>query len=119
MLLRSTRWVIATIVALTTLAVGCARPETRSHLTRQRLPVTEDRTVVHAFDTDIEARLLDRLQLDHFLRDRDIQLRVVDGSVSVTGEVWTPLEKARVSELIRGVPGVVDVDNELDVNPPH
>jgi osmotically-inducible protein OsmY len=74
---------------------------------------------VHAFDTDIEARLLDRLQLDHFLRERDIQLHVVDGTVSVSGEVWTPLEKARVSELIRGVPGVVEVANELDVHPPQ
>ena len=119
MLLRSARWVIAIIIALTTLAVGCTRPEPRSHLTRQRQLITEDRTVVHAFDTDIEARLLDRLQLDNFLRDRDIQLRVVDGSVNVTGEVWTPLEKARVSELIRGVPGVVDVANELDIHPPQ
>jgi osmotically-inducible protein OsmY len=119
MLLRSTRWVIAVIVALTTLAVGCARPEPRSPLTRQRQLLTEDRTVVHAFDTDIEARLLDRLQLDNFLRERDIQLHVVDGTVSVSGEVWTPLEKARVSELIRGVPGVVEVANELDIHPPQ
>jgi osmotically-inducible protein OsmY len=86
---------------------------------QQRHLITEDRTVVHAFDTDIEARLLDRLQLDYFLRNRDIQLRVVDGTVSVSGEVWTPLEKARVSEIIRAVPGVVDVANELDIHPPH
>jgi osmotically-inducible protein OsmY len=119
MRVRSTRWAIAVIIALTTLAVGCARPEARSYLSQQRHLITEDRTVVHAFDTDIEARLLDRLQLDHFLRNRDIQLRVVDGTVSVSGEVWTPLEKARVSEIIRAVPGVVDVANELDIHPPQ
>ena len=74
---------------------------------------------MHAFDTDITVRLLDRLELDHFLRERDIHLQVVDGTVNVTGEVWTPLEKARVSEMIRGVAGVVEVDNELDIHPPR
>lgn len=75
--------------------------------------------MVHAFDTDIEARLLDRLELDNFLRDRDIRLHVIDGAVSVTGEVWTPLEKARVTELVHGVAGVIDVTNELIVHPPQ
>lgn len=119
MRLRSTRWAVAVLVALTTLAVGCARPTRQSQLPHGRVLLTEDRSVVHAFDTDIEARLLDRLELDNFLRDRDIRLHVVDGAVNITGEVWTPLEKARVSELVRGVAGVVDVSNELVVHSPR
>ena len=119
MLLRSTRWAIAVLVALTTLAVGCARPPRPSELAHGRVLLTEDRSVVHAFDTDIETRLIDRLELDNFLRDRDIHLQVIDGTVSVTGQVWTPLEKARVSELVRGVAGVIDVSNELVVHPPR
>jgi osmotically-inducible protein OsmY len=117
--LRSTRWVIAFLIALTTLAVGCARPQRASQLPHGRVLLTEDRSVVHAFDTDIETRLIDRLELDNFLRDRDIRLHVIDGTVSVTGEVWTPLEKARVSELVRGIAGVIDVSNELVVQPPR
>jgi osmotically-inducible protein OsmY len=119
MRLRSTRWAIAVLVALTTLAVGCARPQRASELPQGRVLLTEDRSVVHAFDTDIETRLIDRLELDNFLRDRDIKLHVIDGTVSVSGEVWTPLEKARVSELVRGVAGVIDVANELVVHPPQ
>ena len=41
------------------------------------------------------------------------------GLVSITGEVWTPLEKQRVGDLIRNVAGVIDVSNELDVVPPQ
>jgi hypothetical protein len=119
MVVRSTRWIVAAIVALTAIAVGCSRPHPQPRTTRSHVPITQDRSVVHAFDTDIEVRLLDRLELDHFLRDRDIHLQVVDGTVSVTGEVWTPLEKARVSELVRGVPGVIDVANQLEIRPPR
>lgn len=119
MLLRSTRWVIAVLIALTTLAVGCARPQRPSELQHGRVLLTEDRSVVHAFDTDIETRLIDRLELDNFLCERDIRLHVIDGTVSVTGEVWTPLEKARVSEIVRGVAGVIDVANDLVVHPPQ
>lgn len=119
MRLRSTRWAIALLVALTTLAVGCSGPQRKSQLPHGRVLLTEDRSVVHAFDVDIEARLIDRLELDNFLRNRDIQLHVVDGAVSITGEVWTPLEKARVSELVRGVAGVVDVSNELVIHSPR
>lgn len=120
MLLRSTRWIVAAIVALTTIAVGCARPPRNAeHLVAdRRVPITEDTSLVHAFDTQMEVRLIDRLELDRLLRDRNIHLRVVDGAVSVTGEVWTPLEKARVSELLHGIAGVTDVANDLDVRPP-
>ena len=106
-------------------SVGCDRGDDRRsrisahQLAADRAPIVEDQSLVHAFDTQVELRLLDRLQLDNFLRERNIRLHVTDGEVSVTGEVWTSLEKERVSELIRGVPGVVDVANELDIRPPR
>jgi osmotically-inducible protein OsmY len=86
---------------------------------RERGALNQDQSVVHAFDTRVELRLLDRIELDNFLRDRDIRLRVDDGLVTITGEVWSTLERERVSELIRGVPGVIDVANELAVRPPE
>jgi osmotically-inducible protein OsmY len=118
MLERTTRWLVAVSIASAMTAVGCSRAPAPERVARDRVPIVEDQSVVHAFDTRMEVRLLDRLELDNFLRDRDIRLRVVGGSVSITGEVWTPLEKERVAELIRGVPGVIDVHNELAVRPP-
>jgi osmotically-inducible protein OsmY len=118
MLERTIRWLVAVSIASAMTAVGCSRAGAPERVSEERVPITEDDTVVHAFDTRMELRLFDRLELDNFLRDRDIRLHVIDGSVSVTGVVWTPLEKERVSELIRSVPGVVDVHNELVVRPP-
>ena len=61
-------------------------------------PSCADDSLVQAFDTRLEVRLVDRLELDNFLRDRDIQVEVVDGVVDLTGQVWTPLEKQRAED---------------------
>lgn len=98
--------------------IGCARPPTEP-IERGRTPIVADASLVHAFDTDVEMRVVDRLELDNYLRDRDIQIEVIDGVLCVTGEVWTPLEKQRVGELIRNVAGMVDVVNELDIRSPR
>lgn len=86
---------------------------------RYRDPIVADDSLVDAFDTRLEVRLLDRLERDNLLRDRDIRIEVANGVVSVTGEVWTPLEKRRVSDLVRHVAEVVDVANRLEVRPPE
>lgn len=96
--------------------IGCQRPSTAEGSRPARHPVVVD--VTHAFDTHLELRLIDRLELDSFLRDRDIQVAADDGVVYVTGEVWTPLEKRRVGDLLRHVAGVIDVANQLEVRPP-
>jgi osmotically-inducible protein OsmY len=121
MLERTTRWLVAASIAMAMTAVGCTRPAQQASSARDRgpVPIVEDQSIVHAFDTQIEERMLDRIQLDNFLRDRDIRLEVIDGLVSITGEVWTPLERERVSALIRSIPGVIDVHNELAVRPPR
>ena len=114
---RATRWIIAALFGLAMTAVDCARTPPRHTLRAQETPVASD-LVVHAFETQMETRLIDRLELDNFLRDRDIHVEFIDGTVNLTGAVWTPLEKERASELIRSVPGVIDVANELDIQPP-
>ena len=83
-----------------------------------RQPIIADDSLTHAFDTRFEVRLIDRLELDSFLRDRDIHVYVDDGVVYVTGEVSTPLEKRRVSTLLRHFAGAIDVANQLEVRPP-
>lgn len=112
------RWVAATLLVAAIGNTACGKAPTRRPHQQMRAPIVEDDSLVHAFDTHIETRLIDRLQLDNFLRHRAIHLEVIDGDVLVTGEVWTSLEKERVTELLRAVPGVVDVSNELYVRPP-
>jgi osmotically-inducible protein OsmY len=100
---RATRWVIAALIAPL----------------QGRQPIVADESLVNAFDTRLETRLIDRLELDNFLRDRDIHVEVVDGVVNITGEVRTPLEKQRAADLVRHVAGVIDVANHLDVRSPE
>ena len=119
MWIRGTRWIIAALVGSAMTTVGCARPLDADEPGPVRQPIVADDSLVQAFDTRLEMRVFDRLDLDAFLRDRDIYIEVIDGIVHVTGEVWTPLEKQRVSEIVRHVAGVIDVANDLVVDPPE
>lgn len=119
MLTRVMRWAVAAACGAAISSVGCSPPRPLPQEPLARRPVVADDSVAHALDTSLEARLIDRLELDHFLRDREIRVQVVDGVVAVTGEVWTPLEKERVGELVRQVAGVIDVSNELVVHSPR
>ena len=119
MVTRVLRWTVAAAVGSAFSAVGCSpRPDPPQKWADQR-PVLADDSVIHALDTSLETRLVDRLELDNFLRERDIRVRVADGVVEITGEVWTPLEKERVGELVRHVAGVIDVSNGLAVRSPQ
>ena len=115
---RATRWVVAALIGSAMTTIGCGRPTVAHEPRVSRQPIIADESLTHAFDTRLEMRLVDRLELDNFLRDRDIQLDVVDGVVNITGEVWTPLEKQRVSNLVRHIAGGLDVANRLAVRPP-
>lgn len=118
MWIRATRWAIAALIGSAMTAIGCARTVSPDETVRVRQPVVADESLVQAFDTRLETRLIDRIELDTFLRERDIHVEVADGIVNITGEVWTPLEKQRVGDLVRQVAGVIDVANDLDVRPP-
>ena len=117
--MRATRWVVAALIGSAMTTIGCARATEADEPSRTRHPVVADDSLVHAFDTQLETRLVDRLELDAFLRERNIQIEVVDGVVNISGDVWTALERQRVGDLIRNVAGVVEVDNDLVVRPPE
>ena len=119
MWMRAARWGIAALIGSAMTTIGCARPIETVERPVSRQPIVADDSLVHAFDTRLEVRLIDRIELDAFLRERDIYVEVVDGVVNLTGEVWTPLEKQRVSDLVRNVAGVIDVANDLVVRPPE
>jgi osmotically-inducible protein OsmY len=115
---RTTRWAVAALVGAAMATIGCA-PGRDMQQVRPRPPVVADSSLVNAFDTSVEMRVVDRIELDRFLRDRDIRVRVIDGVVTITGYVWTPLEKQRVGTLVRSVAGAIDVANELAVTAPR
>ena len=116
---RATRWAIAGFVGLAMSSVGCAKGPTKVDERLDRIPVVDDDSLVYALDISLEMRVIDRLELDSLLSERDIRIAVVDGVLSITGEVLTPVEKQRVGELVRGVAGTIDVTNDLAVRPPR
>ena len=71
--------------------------------------------VADTADDRMERAIDELLDGDPVFRERDINLRIAEGSVTVTGVVRTPAEKAKVSELVRMVPGVKDLANALEI----
>jgi osmotically-inducible protein OsmY len=57
------------------------------------------------------------LDADPVLRERDVNLEVNNGTVSIAGEVRTADEKNRVDRIVRAAPGVKDVVNDLQIRP--
>jgi osmotically-inducible protein OsmY len=68
-------------------------------------------------DGRIRSELKDMVDKDQVLRDRDINFDVNNGVVTVKGEVRTPAEKSKVSELVKSAPGVKDFANALEIKP--
>ncbi len=57
------------------------------------------------------------IQKDQVLQDRDVSFDVNNGVVTVKGDVRTPAEKERVSAMVKQVPGVKQMANELEIKP--
>ena len=68
-------------------------------------------------DSLIRDTLKDQVNRDQVLRDRDINFDVNNGVVTVKGDVRTPEEKSKVTDMVRGVNGVKQMANELEIKP--
>jgi osmotically-inducible protein OsmY len=68
-------------------------------------------------DGRIRGRLNEMVKNDPQLKDHDINFDVNNGAVEVKGSVSSETEKARVTGMVRGVEGVKDVANALEVKP--
>jgi osmotically-inducible protein OsmY len=68
-------------------------------------------------DGRIRSAIDEVLDRDTALQNRDIDIEVTNGVVTVKGDVRTEGEKARVSEIVRAAPGVKDIANALVVTP--
>jgi len=66
-------------------------------------------------DDDIDDTLNRTLNNDPVLKERDIEFDVVNGMVTITGEVASAGEKAQVEQLAKAAPGVKDVANGLEI----
>ena len=70
-------------------------------------------------DERIASAALRALTQDTLVPSPQIQVRVAQGLVTLTGEVHFGYEKADAERTVRGLPGVQDVTNQLQVRPPH
>jgi osmotically-inducible protein OsmY len=66
-------------------------------------------------DEQLTAQLDRLIDEDRTLRERDVNLTVRDGAVTIHGEVRTTRERARATRLIEKAPAVTSVTNELRV----
>jgi osmotically-inducible protein OsmY len=71
--------------------------------------------VADDLDGRIRSTLDGMIDNDPMLKDRDIDFEVTNGVVTVKGDVRSPSEKAKVSELVRAAPGVKDMANALEI----
>lgn len=69
-------------------------------------------------DSGIETRVENLFENDATLLDFDVDAEVLNGVVTLTGEVQTEAQKNRVTDLARTIPGVKDVANAVTVKPP-
>jgi osmotically-inducible protein OsmY len=53
---------------------------------------------------------------DPILKGRSIDFEVVNGVVTVRGDVRSTAEKTKVSEIVRAAPGVKEMANALEIN---
>jgi osmotically-inducible protein OsmY len=74
-------------------------------------PDDPDQQLTHALD-----RLIDR---DPVLRERDVNIAVTNGAVTITGDVRTDAERRRVAALLREAPGVAMLTNQLQIHTDH
>jgi len=80
---------------------------------------------VERLDSDppgsLDEQILDvldrRVDADPVLRERDVNFSVVNGAVTIEGEVRTAEEKRRVAEIVKAAPGVRDFVNALEIRP--
>jgi len=73
----------------------------------------DQRKSVDAKDDGIETAVRERLEKDAQLKDAGIKVRSDNSVVTLRGKVSDPKAKIRASDVVRGVPGVRSVRNEL------
>jgi osmotically-inducible protein OsmY len=74
-------------------------------------------TTAGTLDDDIKDNLDKMIDNDPTLKQRDINFGVVNGMVTIKGDVRSADEKNRVGEMTKAAAGVKDVANGLQIEP--
>jgi len=74
-------------------------------------------TTAGDLDRDIQKSLDKMIDNDPALKQRDVNFEVVNGMVTIKGDVRTADEKTRAGDLAKAAPGVKDVANGLQIDP--
>jgi len=77
----------------------------------EEAPDDPDEQLTHALDRLIDA--------DPVLRERDVNITVSNGAVTISGEVRTDAERRRVTSLLRGAHGVASLTKQLQIHTGH
>lgn len=68
-------------------------------------------------DRDLKQRILRELKWDSRIAWASIDVRVIDGVVTLTGNVWSYAQKIAAQEAAHRVARVLDVANDIEVKP--
>lgn len=66
-------------------------------------------------DAMIQQEVKRQLQADQYLRDRNLQVMVKDGIVTLTGTLTSPLQKELAEDIALRVPGAREVQDNLEL----
>jgi len=76
-------------------------------------------TTAGDLDDDVKENLDNMIDNDPTLKQRDINFEVVNGMVTIKGDVRSADEKNHVGDMTKAAPGVKDVANGLQIEPAH
>ena len=76
---------------------------------------TKESTGEYVDDATITTKVKAQLVQDSVVKARDIKVETYKGTVSLSGFVSTPEEKARAAQIAAGVPGVREVKDYISV----
>src|SRR5438067_3273925 len=99
-------------LAITGLTAAMLVPATA---TRSYAAQTTTKSTVAADDSTIQSRVEKAIKAQPTLKDQDIDVKVNDKVVTLSGYVQTPARKASAARAAN-VPGVARVDNQLMVD---
>jgi osmotically-inducible protein OsmY len=68
-------------------------------------------------DNELERDIREQLSWDYRIDSKDIQIHVTNGNAFITGTVPSDVVRVLVTHNIESVPGVMEVENQLAVNP--
>ena len=93
-------------------ASGLAAQEQAAEVEQGDVQVT-----VKLADKDLETAVFKTLRHDPFTFPYIIAISATDQKVTLRGKIDTEAAKARVEQIVAGVPGVKDIENRLTINP--